>query len=786
MKYSHPALFICILMTGISCSDKQSFQNQEESTVLPLPVCEPFSLKNVELLPGPFQRATDLNIQSLLNYDPDRLLSKFRKEAGLEPKAEHYLGWEEMTLAGHSLGHFLSGCALMYQTTGDPVFLKKVNYVVDELGTCQDANGNGYVGAFPDGMRILEEEVGKGDIRPAPFYLNGIWAPFYTIHKVMAGLRDAYRLCENSEALEIERRFADWVGGALAELTEEQIQEMLKCEHGGMNEVLADLYADTGEESYLELTERFHHREILDPLSEGVDILPGKHGNTQIPKLIGLARRYEVTGNPEDRRTAEYFWDRVVHHHSYVNGSHGYHEYFGPPDSLNNRLGSSTSESCNVYNMLKLSEHLFTWEASPEVADFYELALINHILSSQHPEDGRVLYFHSLQMGGHKDFQDPYAFTCCIGTGMENHSKYGQAIFYKSEDALYVNQFIAAQLNWEEKSVVLRQETRFPEEQGSRLIFQNEQPVKLTLQLRVPSWTDQRYAVRVNGRRVRKPATPGSYLTLRRTWKKGDEVEVSMPFPLKLVSMPDNPDRVAVLHGPLVLAGDLGPDEESTLRNPLYVPRLVTSERDPSTWMIPVKDAPNTFQTRSAGKPEDAILRPLYMIHDRNYTVYWDLLSDQDWQQLQQEIEERRKELEERERRTIDRIIPGPDFESQDHDFMAENPGIYDFNGQPFVESRRGWFSYEIRVDQGNTTGLMVEYWGGFRGPREFHIVVEGETLTTEDFSGLKPNELQEILYTIPARLTAERSVNVRFVSTEGHYAGPVFGLRTIEMGIKD
>ena len=397
------------------------------------------------------------------------------------------------------------------------------------------------------------------------------------------------------------------------------------CMHGGINEVLADLYWDTGNEEYLQLSRRFHHHAILDPLSRGEDILKGKHANTQIPKLIGLARRYELTGDQTDRRTAEFFWDRVVHHHSYVNGSHGNHEHFGPPDSLNNRLSSNTSESCNVYNMLKLTEHLFEWEASPAEAGFYERALINHILSSQDPEDGRVLYFHSLQMGGHKSFQDPFWFTCCVGTGMENHSKYGEAVYYHSDDELFITQFIASSLHWREKGLILRQVTAFPEEQGTNLEILNDAPVNATLMLRYPAWAGKNFSITLNGKKIRVRKSPGSFVPVRRNWQRGDLVEIRMPFSPRLEAMPDNPGRVAVCYGPLVLAGDLGPADDSLAGDPLYVPGLVTAGRDPSAWLVPSPGEPNTFLTEGVGRPEDAVLRPLYKLYDRNYTVYWDV-----------------------------------------------------------------------------------------------------------------------------------------------------------------
>ena len=780
-------LFLLIWISA--CGQPDNSRNQASETESGVVICSPFTLREVTLLDGPFMDATRLNATSLLQYEPDRLLAKFRHEAGLEPRAEHYGGWEGMSLAGHSLGHLLSGCALMYVTSGEPVFLDRVTYMVDELHLCQEARGTGYIGAFPEGERILREEVGMGEIHASSFYLNGIWAPFYTMHKVMAGLRDAYRLCGNELALQVEKGLGDWLSACLSGLSEVQVQQMLGCEHGGMNEVLADLFSDTGNPAYLQLSRVFHHREILDPLSRGEDILPGKHGNTQIPKLIGLARRYELTGDSLDRATSEYFWERVVHHHSYVNGSHGLHEYFGPADSLSQRLGSATSESCNVYNMLKLSMHLFGWTAAPEVADFYENALVNHILSSQHPQTGEVLYFHSLQMGGIKEFQDPFDFTCCIGTGMENHSKYGEAIYFKGNRELFVNLFIASELHWDECGLILRQETGFPEEERTVLKFLNDTPVKMTVQLRIPSWVDNRCTVTVNGKKVKKRVVPGSFLPIRGRWDAGDEIAFDMPFPLRLEPMPDNPRRVAFKYGPLVMAGDLGSVTEGPIPNENDAPVLVMDDPglqagpagvpDPGRWMEPVPGEACTF-LNLAGRPGGIRLIPLFRISDQPFTVYWDLISGDGWHALIAERAARKEEEARLDRMTVDRVIPAGHPGAQDHRFKSENPGFYEYNGLPSIESRYGWFSFEMGVERGAPAGLLVEYWGGFRGPREFIVKVNGTPIATEDLAGVSFNRLDRILYPIPAALTSSGTITVTFEATENHYAGPVFGLRTL------
>ena len=590
----------------------------------------PFDLNSVQLLDGRFKHATELNRQILLNYEPDRFLATFRMEAGLEPRAEHYHGWEDYprrNLNGHSLGHYMSALAMMYRTTGEQEFLERLSYIVDELEICQQADGDGYIGALPGAKTVFAEEVAAGEIRSAGFDLNGYWAPFYIMHKILAGLIDARLLCDNEKALDIALNFADWISGIVEPLSDEQLQEMLHCEHGGINESFAELYAITGEEKYLETAGLFYHKAILDSLASGVDVLPGKHGNTQIPKLIGLARLYELTGDEQYRETAEFFWDRVVHNHSYVTGGHGFREYFGEPDKLNDRLGEETSETCNVYNMLKLSRHLFKWEASAEVADFYERALFNHIHSSQHPETGHVIYNLSLAMGEAKTYQEPGYFTCCVGTGMENHAKYARNIYFHNDKELYISQYIASELNWEEKKLEMVMETAYPDEQGAVISFKNKEAVEMIILVRYPSWAEQGIDIKVNGRNKKVRQEAGSFVPIRGRWKSGDRIEISIPFTLRTEAMPDNPGRLAIMYGPVVLAGDLGPEDDTLANDSLYVPVLVKGNTPPAEWLMPFENEANAFMMYKAAEPRDVRLIPFYDMHNRRYTVYWDLIS---------------------------------------------------------------------------------------------------------------------------------------------------------------
>ncbi len=741
----------------------------------------PFDLKEVKLLEGPFKHATDLNINILLNYEPDRLLSKFRTEAGLQPKAENYGGWENETLAGHSLGHYLSACALMYNTTGDSVFLNRVNYIVSELDTCQKADGSGYLGAAPNAKKVFEEEVSKGDIRSKGFDLNGIWSPLYTQHKLMAGLLDAYKLCGNEKALSTAENFADWMDSYLSQMSHDQVQEMMHCEIGGISESLAELYALTGNTKYLDLEKTLYHEEILVPLSNGEDILPGKHANTQIPKIIGLSRDYELTGNELEYKTVKFFWNRVVKHHSYVTGGHGDNEYFGSPDTLKNRLSNNTTETCNVYNMLKLSKHIFEWEASAEVADFYERALFNHILSSQHPENGHVIYNLSLEMGGYKEYQDPEWFTCCVGTGMETHSKYAWNIYYHNNEELYVSQFIASELNWKEKGLVLTQTTSYPKEQGTKFRVDLEEPLRLDIKIRYPFWATSGYEVLVNGKPAKFNNQPGSFVNLNRKWNTGDIIEVKMPFSLRYESMPDDEDRVAFFYGPIVLAGELGAvEQEVDLMDPMFVPVFIADKNNIVDWLVPIEGKVNTFETKGVGRPKDVELKPFYETNDIRYSVYWDIFTEDKWEETQKDYElelERKKKMQ---ALTIDFFQPGEMQPERNHNFKENKSWVGEHKGRKFRESN-DYIYCELQTGNKDKVSILVDYWGGFPGSKTFDILVDSVLIKTENISNLNEGKFVTKQYQIPSKLLSGKTyISIVFKAHEGHRAGPVFGVRTI------
>lgn len=738
-----------------------------------------FPLEQVELLESPFRQAMQADVAFLKELEPDRLLSEFRSHSGLKPKAEKYGGWETSGLAGHTLGHYLSACAMHYASTKDPEYLKRVNYMIDELEECQKARQTGYIGAIPREDTVFAE-VAKGDIRSRGFDLNGAWSPWYTVHKVMAGLLDAHLYADNKKALALNVRMAHWVGETLKNLTDEQIQKMLLCEYGGMNELLVNTYALTKNKKFLDLSYKFHDRWILDSLAHHKDILPGKHSNTQIPKLIGTIRRYELTGNQADYESASFFWNTVVSHHSYATGGNSNYEYLSTPDQLSEKLTENTMETCNTYNMLKLTRHLFALQPSAHYMDYYERGLYNHILASQNHTTGMMCYFVPLRMGAKKQFSSRlHDFTCCVGSGMENHVKYNESIYFKGSDgSLYVNLFIPSKLNWAEKGLHLTMETTLPADSSVRLLLNPKTPVSLPLRIRKPHWAGT-MVVLLNGKPLTDLKEEQGYLVVQRTWKAGDQVELSVPSNLYTVAMPDNPDRKAYFYGPVILAGNLGPEETDPA---VGVPVLVSNDSNPNHY-IRSTGKPLEFQTTHLGKPGTLTLQPFYALQDDHYSVYWDVFTTQTWQQQQQRYEEQRRQARELELRTVDNLRVGEMQPERDHEFLGEKLETGESHTRKFrAANEGGFFQFTMKTDPRAKNTLIATYWGMDNRGRQFDILVDGKPLASEDVNKYKESRFYEIPYELPQELTkGKSSVLIRFQAKKGNQAGPVYGLRMLK-----
>jgi DUF1680 family protein len=744
----------------------------------------PLPLSAVRLTGGPLKHAQDLDAEYLLKLEPDRMLAFFRTRAGLEPKAKPYGGWDGdgKNLTGHIAGHYLSGVSLMWAATGDPRFKDRADYIVKELKEVQDAQGDGYLGALANGKEKFNE-VAQGNIRSGGFDLNGLWSPWYVLHKDFAGLRDAYRFTGNTTALELETKFAGWAEGILSKLNEAQTQKMLNTEFGGMNEVLADLYADTGDKRWLKLSNRFEHHAVTDPLKRHQDHLAGLHGNTQVPKLMGSLARYTCTGDSGDGFAAGFFWDRVVQHHSYATGGHGKDEYFGEPDKLSNRVDGRTAESCNVYNMLRMTRRLFSLHPDIEYAEFHERALFNHILGSIDPEDGRTCYMVNVGRGVQHEYQDMFGgFTCCVGSGMESHALHGYGIYYESGDRLWVNLFVPSTAEWKEAGVKLTMDTDFPEGESATLKLALQSQRDFDIALRRPSWAKDGFTVKVNGEEIKDLTRPGSYVELRRTWKSGDTVSLTLPKTLRLEPLPDNPERAAITWGPLVLAGDLGPESGFRGRNrkPVAAPVLVAANRPISDWLKPIADKPGEFRSDGVGREKDVEFVPFYRLHRRTYAVYWDLLTPEEWEKKAAEIAAEREHQHKLELATIAFAQPGEMQPERDFNMQGEDTSTDRVMGRA---ARRGkkWFSFDMPVDPAHPMALVVSYYSDEWRKRTFDVLVEGQKVGSETIEKGGPVHFYDVEYTVPANLISGKSkVAVKFQATNTNEIGAVFGLRMI------
>lgn len=592
-----------------------------------------FDLAQVRLLDGPFQRAQDLDRRFLLSLDPNRLLLMFRVTAGLSSNAKPLGGWESpgVELRGHTMGHYLSACSLMFASTGDARLRERVDYLVSELAKCQaamPAEGYhaGYLSAFPESF------FDRVDAR------QPVWAPWYTMHKIMAGLLDAYVHAGDPQALRVLERLAGWVRFRVDRLTPAQMQRSLNTEQGGMNEVLANLAGVTHNPEYLRLSAAFNHQAVFDPLAHGVDALDGLHANTQIPKITGAAREYELTGDPEYHRIAQFFWERVALHRSFAIGGDSDDEHFFPVRDFAQHLSPVTAETCNTYNMLKLTEHIFSWQPAAGPVDFYERGLYNQILGSQDPKTGMFTYFVSLKPGHFKTYSTPEdSFWCCVGTGMENHAKYGEMIYAHDDTTLWVNLFIPSELTWRARGLVVRQETAFPDQPRTELRIRARQPVRLAFKIRQPEWAAGPLRVRVDGHAVGATAGADGYVTVDREWRNGDTVDVGLPMGLRTEALPGDPHWVAIFDGPIVLAGELGTDgmppggayardQKEFVRWPTPpVPALAGTAQGILKALKPVPGESLTFRTVGIGRPHDVTLKPFFRLHAQRYTVYWKL-----------------------------------------------------------------------------------------------------------------------------------------------------------------
>ncbi len=765
--------------------------------------CDEFPLGDVTLLDGPLKKARDLNIKTLLQYDCDRLLAPYLKEAGLTPKAKSYPNWDG--LDGHVGGHYLTAMAIN-AATGDKACRERMEYFISELQACADANaknhpewGKGYVGGVPGSDRIWSNYK-KGDFGA----YSGAWVPYYNIHKMYAGLRDAWVYCGNEQAKQLFLGFCDWAIDLTAGLSDAQVERTLHTEHGGMNEVLADAYAITGDKKYLDAAKRFSHHRLLVPLSQRQDCLDNMHANTQVPKVVGFERIAELSGDETYHNASIYFWDIVTGERSLAFGGNSRREHFPSKEACMDFINDIDGpETCNTNNMLKLTEELHRRNPEARFADYYELATFNHILSSQHPEHGGYVYFTPARPRHYRNYSAPNeAMWCCVGTGMENHGKFGQFIYTHVGDALYVNLFVASELNWREKGLTLRQETAFPYAETSRITITSGKG-EFPLQVRYPGWVKpSSFEVKVNGQPVQIITGPSSYITINRKWKKGDIIDITFPMHNSIKYLPNEPQYIAMMHGPIMLAAKTGTEDLAHLiaddsrfgqyasgkKLPINEAPILVNDNleDIANQLQPIAGKPLHFTLST--KMENAIhseIQPFFEIHDARYMMYWLALSEENYKGYLDDLAKKEQERQALEARTVDKVQPGEQQPEADHFMETDRSQVGNTNDVFFRDaSDSHYFSYLMQTGGQTDLSLRLKYWGvGEWKSHEFDIFVDDVLVKEVNNTGkYRISEFKYETYPVPAELLKDKKqVRVKFVAKPRKQIGEIYEVRLVK-----
>ena len=765
-----------------------------------------FPLGDITLLDGPLKHARDLNVKVLLKYDCDRMLAPYRKEAGLQPRKPSYPNWDG--LDGHVGGHYLSALAIN-AATGNEECRKRMEYMISELQLVLDANNqrpeawcHNYIGGVPNSAKMWTA-FSKGDF--GPYF--GTWAPFYNIHKMYAGLRDAWLYCGNEQAKNLFLKFCDWAVDITADLSDEQMEQMLGNEHGGMNEVLADAYAITYDAKYLSCARRFSHKQLLAPMEKGKDCLDNMHANTQIPKVIGYQRIAELAHDMQYHNASEYFWEIVTRQRSLALGGNSRREHFPTKETCIDYVNDIDGpETCNTYNMLKLTEDLNRVNHQGMYGDFYETAMFNHILSAQHPEHGGYVYFTSARPRHYRNYSAPNkAMWCCVGTGMEDHGKYGQFIWthdkgMKTEDdALYVNLFVASELNWKERKMVLRQQTAFPYAETSNIEVTKGKGV-FTLKIRKPLWCDN-FTVKGVGFAVDCYEENG-FVCIKRKWKKGDQVEISMPMHAYIKPMINVPQYVAIMYGPILLGMKSGTEDMRSLiaddsrfgqyadgmklpldKAPILLPKHLN---DIAKDLKPIPDKPLHFKL--ATHMENVIngeLQPFFEIHDSRYMMYWLALGENDYKAYMQKLADEEKARQALEARTVDKVSPGEQQPETDHRMETDDSNKGNTEGIFFRDAKDGhYFSYLMQTKGETNLSLQLKFWGQDEWrTSEFDIYVNDKLLCSVNNSHRwRTTQFKTVDYAIPSEFVkGKKEIRVKFVAQKGKQVGQIYGVRLVK-----
>ena len=762
-----------------------------------------FSRDQVSLTHGPFAHAQKKNVDYLLAMKPDRLLAPYLREAGLTPKADNYGNWEDSGLDGHIGGHYLSALALAWAATGQTELKERLSYMLDELARAQNANG-GYLGGIPDGQAMWEE-IENGKINADLFSLNDRWVPLYNIDKLFHGLRDAYEIAGMTQAKTMLLTLGEWMLGITENLSDEQIQQMLYSEHGGLNEIFADMALISQDKRYLHLARQFSHRTILDPLKKRQDKLTGLHANTQIPKVIGFLKVAETADDKAWEEAAEFFWKTVSQERSVSIGGNSVREHFHEKDDFTAMVEDVEGpETCNTYNMMKLSKMLYLHTGEVRYLEFYERAMYNHILSSQHPDHGGLVYFTSMRPGHYRMYSSiQHSMWCCVGSGIENHSKYGELAYTRKGDELWVNLFIPSELEWPEKGWQLEAQTQFPDDSKVTINLSTTGKARpFTLHLRKPSWLAGDMQLRINGKAVNAQDNDDGFVTLNHTWQDGDKIQFSLPARPTVEQLPDGQDYYSVIYGPVVLAtkvqafnnesldfvaddSRMGHIAAGPVCPPEALPVMLGEPEKFLAGLSRVKGDQLAFKASSnvaiANQPdlESVTLIPFFRLHDSRYEVYWPQLSEAGFKDFVSNAQQKAARDTQLRQMTVDAVSPGEQQPEVEHNFKGEQTQAGVNDGHHWRDAS-GWFSYVLNNNERRGQTIRLTYFSGDKD-RTFTIYINGEVLSNET---LPAKENAEGFYTVDYPLTdsmrKSESLTIRFEAQADSVAGGLYGVRLL------
>ncbi|MBD1422529.1 glycoside hydrolase family 127 protein [Sphingobacterium chuzhouense] len=778
---------ICLLSTAIGTVLQAQTQKQIDY----------FELRDVRLLPSPFKHAEELDLNYLLELDADRLLTPFLREANLPSPTESYGNWENTGLDGHIGGHYVSALSHMYASTGDSRIKERLDHMLRNLKRCQDANGDGYIGGVPEGKELWEE-VKRGKIKAGGFSLNERWVPLYNIHKTYAGLRDAYLLTSDEMAKEMLVKMTDWAIALVEGLSEEQIQDMLRSEHGGLNETFADVAAITQNPKYLVLAKQFSQKAVLNPLLAHEDYLTGKHANTQIPKVLGFKRIADLFEDDQWADAARYFWENVIERRSVSIGGNSVSEHFNPVDDFSKMIQSIEGpETCNTYNMLRLTRMLYQTDPKSKYLDYYERALYNHILSTQNPETGGLVYFTQMRPGHYRVYSQPHtSMWCCVGSGIENHAKYGEMIYAHSGDDLFVNLFIPSTLNWQEKNVKLVQENNFPTENKIQFTVHPKSATSFALRIRKPGWLAGEPVVQLNGKPYDAIPSEEGWITIERQWEKSDRVSVELPMHIHTEQLPDRSNYYSILYGPLVLAATTSTEDLAGLfaddsrmghvargrQIPLRDMPILTTRPDNIPNLVKrVDNGLLRFKLSGLrlGKEQLSMeLEPFYKTHEARYIIYWPQATEEELAALQEKTEREERESLRLAGITIDRVVSGEQQPESDHFIKEENTQAGSIEDVRWREAK-GWFSYAVKTDPKENVQLFIRYLD--EENRKTNVLINDKEIGKLPQDNLGSGEVKTAVIAIPPNSNKAATFQVKIAADTPSTSHKILEIRIIK-----